>query len=212
MLALYRSGRQAEALDVYLDTRRALTDQLGIEPNRSLRDLHQAILQQDAALDLAVAGEEERVPEEPSLAETEAAVREPDTRAERKTVSVLHVDVDFDHDVVDPEVTQRLMARACAEVTSAVEAHGGTVETITGDAISAVFGLPLVHEDDATRAVRAAEVLQRGLATLDGVEARLGVSTGGVVTSGGATGLVLRASGEPFRMSARLATRLTQVS
>jgi DNA-binding SARP family transcriptional activator len=50
MLALYRSGRQAEALEVYQDARRFLVDQLGIEPGRELRELHGAILRQDVRL------------------------------------------------------------------------------------------------------------------------------------------------------------------
>ena len=54
MLALYRAGRQTEALEVFADTRRRLVGELGIEPRKSLRDLHQAILRQDPALDLAV--------------------------------------------------------------------------------------------------------------------------------------------------------------
>ena len=53
MLALYRSGRQAEALQVYQDARRTLVEELGLEPGRSLQQLEQAILQQDASLDLA---------------------------------------------------------------------------------------------------------------------------------------------------------------
>jgi len=52
MLALYRCGRQAEALHAYRDARRALVEELGIEPSRELRDLHQQILNQDPALDL----------------------------------------------------------------------------------------------------------------------------------------------------------------
>jgi DNA-binding SARP family transcriptional activator len=52
MLALYRSGRQAEALQVYHDARRVLIEELGIEPSPSLQQLHGAILRQDAALDL----------------------------------------------------------------------------------------------------------------------------------------------------------------
>ena len=52
MLALYRSGRDAEALAVYQDLRGRLVEELGIEPGRALRDLHQAILKQDPGLDL----------------------------------------------------------------------------------------------------------------------------------------------------------------
>ena len=52
MLALYRSGRQAEALAAYQDARHALVEELGIEPGKALRDLHQAVLNQDPALDL----------------------------------------------------------------------------------------------------------------------------------------------------------------
>jgi hypothetical protein len=51
MLALYGSGRQAEALDVYRDTRRLLVDELGIEPGPTIQQLEQAILRQDPALD-----------------------------------------------------------------------------------------------------------------------------------------------------------------
>jgi DNA-binding SARP family transcriptional activator len=53
MLALYRCGRQAEALEAYRTARTALVEELGIEPGRELRELHRAILQQDAALDVA---------------------------------------------------------------------------------------------------------------------------------------------------------------
>jgi DNA-binding SARP family transcriptional activator len=53
MVALYRSGRQAEALDAYNDARQALVEELGIEPSTSLRELHQKILRQDPALELA---------------------------------------------------------------------------------------------------------------------------------------------------------------
>ena len=59
MTALYRSGRQAQALEAYRDARRALTEELGIEPGRELKELEARILQQDARLDLAP------IPEEP---------------------------------------------------------------------------------------------------------------------------------------------------
>ena len=50
MLALYRSGRQAEALQAFRETRSALVDQLGIEPGAELQDLHARILRQEAGL------------------------------------------------------------------------------------------------------------------------------------------------------------------
>jgi DNA-binding SARP family transcriptional activator len=51
MLALYRSGRQAESLDAYQEGRRILVEQLGIEPSRELQQLHGAILRQEAGLE-----------------------------------------------------------------------------------------------------------------------------------------------------------------
>lgn len=58
MLALYRSGRQADALSAYQDARRTLVDELGLEPGRELRDLEQAILRHDTALEAPVAPRE----------------------------------------------------------------------------------------------------------------------------------------------------------
>jgi hypothetical protein len=52
MLALYRAGRQAEALAVYQDGRRLLVDELGIEPSRALQELERSILLQDPTLEL----------------------------------------------------------------------------------------------------------------------------------------------------------------
>jgi hypothetical protein len=57
MLALYRSGRQAEALDVYRRTRAALVEEFGIEPSRTLAELERRILMQDPSLELVASGE-----------------------------------------------------------------------------------------------------------------------------------------------------------
>ena len=51
MLALYRSGRQADALDAYRRAREVLVDELGIEPGAELRELHQKVLDQDPGLE-----------------------------------------------------------------------------------------------------------------------------------------------------------------
>ena len=59
MLALYRSGRQSEALAVYRETRRALVDDLGIEPSVALRELHDAMLRQDPALEVRVRADDQ---------------------------------------------------------------------------------------------------------------------------------------------------------
>ena len=58
MLALYRSGRQAEALEVYRETRRVLVEEVGIEPSVELQRLHSAVLGQDASLELLASGGE----------------------------------------------------------------------------------------------------------------------------------------------------------
>jgi DNA-binding SARP family transcriptional activator len=82
MLALYRCGRQAEALQAYQSARRELVEELGIEPGRELRELHQAILRQDSALELETRSAGEAPPEtkrafvgrEPELAELMAGL------------------------------------------------------------------------------------------------------------------------------------------
>jgi tetratricopeptide (TPR) repeat protein len=74
-----------------------------------------------------------------------------------------------------------LLARYFERMKGIVESHGGTVEKFIGDAVMAVFGVPQVHEDDALRAVRAAVEMRDALPDL-GVEARIGLNTGEVVT------------------------------
>jgi WD40 repeat protein/DNA-binding SARP family transcriptional activator len=63
MLALYRCGRQAEALDAYRQARSVLVEEIGVEPGPELRRLHEAILRQDASLDPPAADAVELPPE-----------------------------------------------------------------------------------------------------------------------------------------------------
>jgi len=71
MLALYRAGRQAEALEVFQDARRRLVDELGLDPARSLQELHQAILRQDPGLERPAAADASEGPD-PELLGREA--------------------------------------------------------------------------------------------------------------------------------------------
>ncbi|MDX6491875.1 MAG: hypothetical protein QOD43_2120, partial [Gaiellaceae bacterium] len=82
---------------------------------------------------------------------------------------------------LDPEALRALLARYFERMKTIVERHGGSVEKFIGDAVMAVFGVPVVHEDDALRAVRAAAEMRDALPEL-GVPGRIGVTTGEVVT------------------------------
>jgi class 3 adenylate cyclase len=181
MLALYRAGRQAEALDVYRDTRRALTDELGLEPGRELQLLEQAILRQDAALDTAPRGGHVAPP---SQAPSEPVER---TVEERKVVAVLFVDlVDFMRhaDEADPEDVRHLLRPYHAAAKAEIESHGGTLEKFAGDAAMGIFGAPVAHEDDAERAVRAGLRILARVRELNDADpsrelaARVGIATG----------------------------------
>jgi class 3 adenylate cyclase/tetratricopeptide (TPR) repeat protein len=105
------------------------------------------------------------------------------TRESRKTVTVLFCDVTGSTALgerLDPEALRSLLARYFDRMKAIVEAHGGSVEKFIGDAVMAVFGIPVVHEDDALRAVRAAAEMREAFAGL-GVTGRIGVMTGEVV-------------------------------
>jgi class 3 adenylate cyclase/tetratricopeptide (TPR) repeat protein len=102
----------------------------------------------------------------------------------RKVVTVLFCDVVGSTalgETVDPEALQGLLARYFERMKAIVESHDGSVEKFIGDAVMAVFGVPQVHEDDALRACRAAVEMRDALPEL-GVQGRIGVNTGEVVT------------------------------
>jgi len=105
----------------------------------------------------------------------------------RKTVTVLFCDITGSTalgESVDPESLRGLLARYFEQMRAIVERHGGTVEKFIGDAVMAVFGVPVLHEDDALRALRAAGEMRDALPAL-GVQARIGVNTGEVVAGTG---------------------------
>jgi class 3 adenylate cyclase len=102
----------------------------------------------------------------------------------RKVVTVLFCDVVGSTalgESTDPEALRALLARYFERMKQIVERHEGTVEKFIGDAVMAVFGVPLAHEDDTLRACRAAVEMRDAFPDL-GVEGRIGVTTGEVVT------------------------------
>ena len=150
MLALYQSGRQAEALEVYRDGRRVLLDELGIDPSPALQDLEKAILRQDPDVSAP-----EPVPAELRAAVTEASLGAsgaPATEGTRALVDEVRPVTIVFADVVGstalgerlaPEETKALVGECVTIMSHAVEEYGGTVQAYQGDGICAYFGVPL---------------------------------------------------------------------
>jgi class 3 adenylate cyclase/tetratricopeptide (TPR) repeat protein len=121
----------------------------------------------------------------------------------RKTVTLVFCDVKDSTPLgeqLDPEALRGVWSRYHATARGVLERHGGTIEKFVGDAVLGVFGIPVVHEDDALRAVRAAVELRGELAKLnDDLEAAFGVRIG--VRTGVHTGEVFAGDptqGDPF--------------
>jgi class 3 adenylate cyclase/tetratricopeptide (TPR) repeat protein len=133
----------------------------------------------------------------------------------RKLVTVVFADVTGSTafgEHADPEAVRAALGRWFEAMCAVLERHGGVVEKFIGDAVVAVFGVPVVHEDDALRAVRAAAEMCTALDTLnaDGMlwpdralEMRTGVNTGEVVVGEARAGGSV-ATGDAVNVAARL--------
>ena len=129
-------------------------------------------------------------------------------RRERKVLSVLFCDlVGFTSraEALDPEDVEAILRPYHARVRAELERHGGTVEKFIGDAVMALFGAPVAHEDDPERAVRAALAI-RDFALEEELELRIGITTGEALVSldanpAGGEGM---ASGDVVNTAARL--------
>jgi DNA-binding SARP family transcriptional activator/tetratricopeptide (TPR) repeat protein len=188
MLALYRAGRQADALGTYRELRRAFVDELGIEPSAEVRELEQRILAQDPTLTLQT-----------------TAIAEPapvPAGEQRKTATVAYCDLVGSTalgDRLDAEGFRAVVERFVDTCTAVIEQHGGTLADLSGDAVIGVFGVPRAYEDDALRAVRASAEIAETLAPLD-LEARVGVATGELVVGG----RLAAPTGDAVNVAARL--------
>ncbi len=179
MLALYRSGRQAEALGAYRRARDMLINDLGIEASPPLQRLQAAILAQDPGLDL------------PDRATPDVKSPPSPPRSLRKGVTVLLVDL-YVPGQIDAELIANLLGACGKRLGSVVTYHGGRVVSQPNQSLVAIFGLPTVHEDDALRAVRAALDAQCVVHDVDGTLcpgsirlcAKIAIATGEVLAAG----------------------------
>ncbi len=198
MLALYRSGRQTEALEVYRNVR-AMLDEIGIEPGANLQRLEKQILNHDAAIDAPLG--------RPLVADAPADVAQPTpppSPVERKRVTVLFAAMGTTNEAdEDPEQTAMLFDRLHAEAAVEIEAEGGTVEKGLVGALLATFGAAAVEQNDhAAHAARAALATQGRLARMFGetISLRMALESGDVIL-GRPGSLVM---GTPVTASARL--------
>jgi class 3 adenylate cyclase/DNA-binding SARP family transcriptional activator len=226
MLALYRSGRQADALAVYRDVSSLLSDQLGLDPSPGLQRLHEAILRQDSSL---VESEAERPTElvkaseaafEPDLPMPEPTIESPSyaTRDEVLPVTVLFADIVGSTSLAErlsPEEVRAIVGECVSRMSHVVEELDGTIQAYMGDGICAYFGLPLAHEDDVERAARAALRIRRVAEEfarevesawgISGFAVRIGVNTGRtVVGMVGAAAPQVVAFGDATNIASRL--------
>ena len=188
MLALYRCGRQSDALAAYNELRAALRDQLGLDPSPELRALERSILRHEAGM--------------------------PAPRPARRDVVCVRVDVRATSAgaPLDPELLRDVIGRCHTAAEEVARRHGHPPLELLADGVAVVFGAPVAHEDDAARASDVARELLDALAGLarelepDDVDlaVRAGVAAGPALTRPGSppVGDVVATAGRLARAAA----------
>ncbi|MBA3739574.1 MAG: AAA family ATPase [Chloroflexi bacterium] len=145
-----------------------------------------------------------------------ALASESASREERKLVTLLFADVSGSTrlaEELDAEVVRDLMAAYFALAREEIEARGGTVEKFIGDAVMAVFGVPVAHEDDPARALRAALAIRKRLVDLNRrlqsegspeLEVRIGINSGDVVSTAAPRAGEVMVTGDAVNVAARV--------
>jgi class 3 adenylate cyclase len=144
-----------------------------------------------------------------------ALVATPTPQGLRKVVTIVFCDLVGSTKLgeeLDPETLRQVLARYFEAMSEVLMRHEGAIQKFIGDAVMAVFGMPTVHEDDAVRAVRAADEMRAALRELNeqldlrwGVrlQARTGVNTGEVIAGDAADGEGF-VSGDAVNVASRL--------
>ena len=176
MLALYRDGRQTEALEVYREFRSVLREELGLDTTPLLRELEAAILRHDSLL---------------SAASTTTVA--PLARGPVTVLSVVLRVASSSGTALDPEAHEAVNEHSVSRLTAILERHGGKLAISAGERLAGVFGAASVHEDDALRAARASLEARSALVTEAGLvlrrygaslECRFGVATAEALVGG----------------------------
>jgi DNA-binding SARP family transcriptional activator len=194
MLALYRSGRQAEALEVYQQFRSTFMEELGLEPSSALSELQAAILRHDPVL----------APGSPTGG----------TPLARRPVTVLCVALQLaprSGAALDPEAHGVVNEHLASGLAAVLERHGGKLAASDSEHLMGVFGVATVHEDDALRAARASLEAREALTAEAGVLLRhYGASL--VYRSGLATGEALVGGPGPLGFAGDVGVRAVMLA
>jgi DNA-binding SARP family transcriptional activator len=200
LIRLYlQQGRMVEALRQYQSVRQVLARELGVQPAPETEQLYREIVQQRRTVTVA---EEKAAPAPPEPPRAAPAVRHAIVM-----LADLHRFTTFAGEI-DPELVHNYLVAYRRRVEDVVQSHGGIITNYIGARVMAAFGVPVAHDNEAERAVRAALALRDAIPQLVApggwrLNAQIGLASGSVfVDTAGAGPLVI--SGEPVSMAARI--------